>query len=137
MGYMDKKSSSELIFVVMGEPASKANQRRLVRLKNGRTMFIKSKKAFDYATNFDKDCMVLDDLFEGDLSVEMLIYYSTRRPDLDESLILDLMQGKIYKNDRQVKVKKIYWGLDKDNPRTVISISKLEEDFLPTKFKDL
>ena len=41
----------------------------------------------------------------------MLIYYSSRRPDLDESLILDLMQGVIYKNDRQVKQKNIYWGL--------------------------
>ena len=81
--------------------------------------------------------MVLDELLEGDLSVTMIIYYASRRPDLDESLVLDLLQGKIYLNDRQIKKKKIYWGLDKDNPRTVISISKLEEDFLPKELKDL
>ena len=28
--------------------------------------------------------------------VEMIVFYKTRRPDLDESLILDCMQGKIY-----------------------------------------
>ena len=137
MGYMDKKSSSELIFVVMGEPASKANQRRLVTSKSGKALFIKSKKALDYSKSFDTQCMVLDELLEGDLSVTMIIYYASRRPDLDESLVLDLLQGKIYLNDRQIKKKKIYWGLDKDNPRTVISISKLEEDFLPKELKDI
>ena len=137
MGYMDKKSSSELIFVVMGEPASKANQRRLVTSKSGKALFIKSKKALDYSTSFDTQCMVLDELLEGDRSVTMIIYYASRRPDLDESLVLDLLQGKIYLNDRQIKKKKIYWGLDKDNPRTVISISKLEEDFLPKELKDI
>ena len=137
MGYMDKKSSSELIFVVMGEPASKANQRRLVTSKSGKALFIKSKKALEYSKSFDTQCMVLDELLEGDLSVTMIIYYASRRPDLDESLVLDLLQGKIYLNDRQVKKKKIYWGLDKENPRTVISISKLEENFIPKKFKHL
>ena len=65
--------------------------------------------------------------FEEDVRVEMLIYYATRRPDLDESLILDCMQGPIYRNDRQVKQKMIYWGLDKTNPRTVIRVSAVEK----------
>ena len=47
--------------------------------------------------------------------------------DLDESLILDAMEGFIYKNDRQVKEKHIYWGLDKDNPRAEIEVSKIEK----------
>ena len=41
-----------------------------------------------------------------------------------ESLILDLLQGFAYENDRQVKEKHIYWGLDKENPRTQIKISE-------------
>jgi Holliday junction resolvase RusA-like endonuclease len=70
-------------------------------------------------------------MFEEDVKVEMLIYYTTRRPDLDESLILDLMQGLIYKNDRQVKSKAIYHGLDKQNPRTIIRVSALESGHIP------
>jgi len=61
----------------------------------------------------------------GDLKVTMTIHYASRRPDLDESLILDLMQDVFYVNDRQVKEKHIYWGLDKENPRTEIIIEAL------------
>tara|TARA_Y100000114_G_C11713340_1_gene304649 strand:- start:705 stop:1124 length:420 start_codon:yes stop_codon:yes gene_type:complete len=115
-----------VFFKVAGEPASKANQRKMVMFGK-KPAFIKSQKARDYEKSFESDCPQLDKLFEGDLEVEMKIYYSTRRPDLDESLILDCMQGKIYANDRQVKAKKIYWGLDKKNPRTVIRVTKLNE----------
>lgn len=62
----------------------------------------------------------------GDLSVTMKIYYASRRPDLDESLILDLMQGRIYANDRQVRERHTYWGLDKSNPRTEILVRTID-----------
>ena len=52
----------------------------------------------------------------------MTIYYASRRPDLDESLILDLLQDVAYTNDRQVKERHIYWGLDKANPRAEILV---------------
>jgi Holliday junction resolvase RusA-like endonuclease len=55
----------------------------------------------------------------------MRIFYASRRPDLDESLILDLLQDVAYVNDRQVKEKHIYWGLDKDNPRTEMLIEQI------------
>ena len=108
-------------FVVNGEPASKANSRMLVTIK-GRPAFIKSKKARDYLKEFSSQCPTLDPLLEGDLSVTMTIYYRTRRPDLDESVVLDAMQGKIYGNDRQVKEKHIYHGIDKENPRCEIMV---------------
>ena len=63
----------------------------------------------------------------GDLRFTARIFYATRRPDLDESLILDLLQGVIYKNDRQVKEKHVYWGLDPANPRTEIIVDKIED----------
>jgi Holliday junction resolvase RusA-like endonuclease len=44
---------------------------------------------------------------------------------LDESLILDLLQGLVYKNDRQVKERHTYWGLDPENPRAEIIIEQL------------
>jgi Holliday junction resolvase RusA-like endonuclease len=117
---------TKVSFVVLGEPASKANSRQLVRL-NGRPMFIKSKKARDYVDAFKLQCPKLSPLMEGDLSVSMTIYYASRRPDLDESVILDAMQDLIYINDRQVKEKHVYWGLDKDNPRAEIEVFKVSE----------
>jgi Holliday junction resolvase RusA-like endonuclease len=59
-----------------------------------------------------------------DVKVTMMIFYASRRPDLDESLILDLLQDVAYVNDRQVKEKHIYWGLDEENPRAEIIIEK-------------
>ena len=74
-------------FTTKGEPASKANSRRLVAIE---------------------------------------IYYASRRPDLDESLILDAMEKRIYKNDRQVNEKHIYWNLSKDDPYIKIKIAQID-----------
>ena len=112
--------------VIHGEPASKANSRQLVTIK-GRPAFIKSKKARDYVKTFNDQCPVWDELIEGDVEAKIKIYYATRRPDLDESVILDCLEGKVYKNDRQVKAKHIFWGLDKENPRAEIEVSPLEK----------
>jgi Holliday junction resolvase RusA-like endonuclease len=92
---------------------------------NGRPAFIKSPKARGYERDFRLQCKKLDPLMEGDLAVEITIHYATRRPDLDESLILDCMQGLIYENDRQVKEKHIFHRLDETNPRTEIRVKKL------------
>jgi Holliday junction resolvase RusA-like endonuclease len=113
-------------FTILGEPASKANSRKAVMFGK-RPAFIKSDKARNYVAAFEAQCPKLEVPFDTDVRVEMLIYYATRRPDLDESLILDCMQGPIYLNDRQVKQKMIYWGLDRANPRTVIRVSAVEE----------
>lgn len=126
----------EHIFQIDGEPASKANSRKIVMIK-GRPASIKSDKARAYAKQFLAQCEPLEEQFTGDVRVEMLIYYASRRPDLDESLILDLMQGVIYKNDRQVKQKNIYWGLDRDKPRTIIRVSPLESGDIPSYLRCL
>lgn len=130
-------------FVVYGEPASKANQRRLVKnKKTGKNMFIKSSKALSYEQDFALQCPQLDPPISEDVKVTMTIFYASRRPDLDESVILDCMQAKkekvphtkltkitrnnIYLNDRQVKHKDVRWGLDRENPRAEIKIELLE-----------
>tara|TARA_R110000824_G_scaffold357909_3_gene545461 strand:+ start:7130 stop:7588 length:459 start_codon:yes stop_codon:yes gene_type:complete len=113
------------IITILGEPASKANSRRLV-LMGGKPRFIKSKKALLYSRNFDLQCLVRKELFEEDLSIAIKIYYRTRRPDLDEALILDLLQGRVYKNDRSIKSKYVEHGLDKERSRSVIVISSLD-----------
>jgi Holliday junction resolvase RusA-like endonuclease len=111
---------------IFGEPASKANSRRVVRY-GGMSRLIKSKKALTYSDVFLQQCPVLPNLMEGDLRVTMHIYYASRRPDLDESLILDLMQGCVYLNDRQVKERHTYWHLDPDSPRSEILIESIPE----------
>ena len=120
----------DVTFTVYGEPASKANSRKMVLIK-GRPALIKSQKARDYVKTFDQQCPVLEVPTTEDVVVEMMIYYASRRPDLDESLILDCMQCRVYKNDRQVKQKFIYWGLDKENPRSVIRVRSCDKKKIP------
>ena len=113
-----------LSLIIYGEPASKSNSRRLVRF-GGMSRLIKSEKALSYSDAFKQQVANhTHEPFVGDVVVDMHIYYASRRPDLDESLILDLLQGVLYLNDRQVKEKHIYWGLDKENPRTEILVRK-------------
>ena len=78
-------------------------------------------------------------MLDGDIKATVKLYYSTRRPDLDESIVLDIMQAKfkgsgknrecvrrgVYLNDRQIKEKHIYHGIDKHNPRAEIEITVL------------
>lgn len=122
-------------FTILGEPASKANSRRLVKLKN-KPALIKSKKALDFEQsallqipNSAKQMLTCDICFKAH------IFYASRRPDLDESVIMDILQAKIpngnvirrgvYLNDRQIKEKHIFWGLDKTNPRVEVEITLL------------
>ena len=117
---------NSISLTILGQPYSKANSRRVVRY-GGMSRLIKSKKALSYSDVFLQQCPVLPVLMEGDLRVTMHIYYASRRPDLDESLILDLMQGCIYANDRQVKERHTYWHLDPESPRTEMIIEKIPE----------
>jgi Holliday junction resolvase RusA-like endonuclease len=112
---------------IFGEPASKANSRKMVYI-GGKPMFIKSDKALAYAKAFKQQCNVpASQKFSTDVVVTIRIWYASRRPDLDESLILDLLQDVLYENDRQVKEKHIYWmGVDKVNPRCEIDVSPRE-----------
>lgn len=117
-------------FTIEGQPASKSNTRQLVMIQ-GKPRMIKSKRALAYEKVFKQQCPVLDPLMEGDLFVEMTMYYGSRRPDMDETLILDLMQDRIYANDRQVKGRLTMWALDKDNPRIEVSVHSMDVGKVP------
>ena len=112
---------------VKGEPASKANSRRFVKIK-GRPYLIKSQKALDYIKSFEKQAEKLEELIECDVAAHITIHCKTRRPDLDESVILDCLQGVAYKNDRQVREKHIYWALDREEPRATVRLVAIEGD---------
>jgi Holliday junction resolvase RusA-like endonuclease len=113
-----------LSLIIFGEPASKANSRRVVKFGN-MSRLIKSQKALDYSEAFKQQCPPLAKLMSGDVRMTIWIYYASRRPDLDESLILDLLQGLVYLNDRQVKERHVFWGLDPDKPRTEMIIEQI------------
>lgn len=118
--------SMPLSFTVYGEPASKANSRRLVKFGT-RPALIKSAKALSYIEAFQLQCPKLASPIEDDVAVWIRIWYATRRPDLDESVILDAMQGLVIANDRQVRERHAYWSLDRIRPRCTIIISALGE----------
>ena len=113
---------------IEGEPASKANSRRLVSI-GGKPRVIKSEKALRYSKQFLLQCKKPEHWIIDDIEVSITIWYRTRRPDLDPSLIFDLLQkAEVIKNDRQIKVIHAYHKLDKENPRSHIQISILNEE---------
>lgn len=128
-------------FVIFGEPASKANSRQIVLIK-GQPKVIKSAKAREY----ERDAILqipaeAKVMYACPVRVTMTIYYASERPDLDESVVLDVLQAKtegsgkerkvlrrgVYFNDRQVRSKRIDHAIDRVNPRAVIAVEPLIE----------
>lgn len=96
---------------ILAEPASKANSRKLVTMKRGRgsarrkmPTLIKSAKArtFMYIAQLAARAAYKGKPLEGRLRVAVTICYTSLLPDLDESVVLDAMQGIVYVNDRQI-----------------------------------
>ena len=111
---------------IFGQTYSAKNNRMPVKFK-GRLCLRKSAPALNYERSFSLQCPNLgDDMLTGKLFTMMDIYYKTERPDLNDDLILDCMQGKIYKNDRQVRRRFLDHHIDKENPRTVILVGPIE-----------
>jgi len=126
-------------FVILGECASKANSRMITGRARGGS--IKSAKALAFekaaALQIPLSARVM---YPGPVRVIITIHYRTERPDLDESLILDALQARYSKggrrngtctrlgvvcNDRQVREKHIYHGIDRDNPRVSVTVESL------------
>jgi Holliday junction resolvase RusA-like endonuclease len=121
-----EKTTESWIQLIQGEPASKANSRRLVQI-GGKPRVIKSKKALDYCKNFEQQAKPPAEPIVGDVKLSVTIWYKTRRPDLDPSLIMDLLQKVgVIQNDRQIKEIHAFHALDKEDPRALVAIEKLE-----------
>jgi len=125
---VEKNVAHDWMQEITGEPASKSNSRRIVR-NHGHMRVIKSEKALNYRDNFLSQVKPPDVPIEGDVELEVVVWYKTRRPDLDISLIMDLLQeGLVIVNDRQIKVIKAYHQLDKLNPRSAIGLRRVSSD---------
>lgn len=146
----------KVAFTILGEAASKANSRQLVKFGN-RPALIKSEKAREYekaaAIQIPAAARVM---FDVPVRVTMKIYYASERPDLDESVILDVLQAKyerrkgrlrevaddefafgkgdqvliskgVYINDRLVREKHVFHSIDKANPRAEIEVEPIAQ----------
>jgi Holliday junction resolvase RusA-like endonuclease len=133
-----------IAFTILGEPASKANSRKLVTI-GGRPSTIKSEKARNYESDAVKQIPPRFRLqIAGPVRVTLRIFYASQRPDLDESVVLDVLQDRyktvgkgeqkrrelvqkgVYVNDRQVREKHVFHGIDRANPRTEVLVEPLE-----------
>lgn len=119
-------------FVVHGEPKSKANSRDMVWIKDRRTgrqriLFKKSDAALAYEREALKRIPLLNPLFLGKVRVTVRIFYASERPDLDPSLLFDCMQGRVIKNDRQIREQHLYHAIDREFPRAVVVVEALEQ----------
>ena len=135
-------------FTIYGEPASKANSRKIVTI-GGRPSSVKSEKALAY----ERDALrqippAARQQLQGPVAVTMRIFYASERPDLDESLILDILQDRykttkvgeinrrdlvqrgVYCNDRQVREKHIFHAIDRLRPRTELEVRPVQASLL-------
>ena len=129
-------------FTIIGELASKSNSRRIVNWGKHPSI-IKSDKALQYEYNSISQLKVqLGSLetFETYIKMDVDIYYSSKRPDLDVALLMDVMQRRIdkktgivifrgvYKNDRQIAICNSKKHIDRNNPRVVVRITELTKE---------
>ena len=114
---------------IEGELCSKSNSRRIVN--HGKyPRIIKSAKALAYEQSAllqIKAQYRARQPLKNSIILELHIYYASRRPDLDVSLIQDIFEhAGIYKNDRQVVEIHAYKYLDVKNPRLIARISETD-----------
>jgi len=114
-------------FTVYGQCYSLKNSKILTTQTGGRPRTIKHAKARQFEQDFL--LQVPSEVKQGitlDVSVTLRIYYPSRRQDLDEAIVLDLLQKSgVIANDRQVKEKHVFWGLDPENPRVEVQVETL------------
>jgi len=152
-----------IAFTILGEPASKANSRELATIgpKDARrTILRKSDKALSYEEDALRQIPPrARQRLEGPVRVTLRIWYASERPDLDESIVLDVLQDRwrkqltkperhtvdaegrhrmtpaetqrvlvqsgVYRNDRQVREKHVFHGIDRVNPRAEVEVVAL------------
>lgn len=143
---------------ILGEAASKANSREFAQFKqrDPETGELKTRmrlRKSDKALSYEADALrqippAARRRIEGPVRVTLRIYYATERPDLDESVVLDVLQDRyqsmptlpgengekkrvliqhgVYRNDRQVREKWVLHRIDRKNPRCEVLVEPLQ-----------
>ena len=85
-------------FTLYDQPASKANSRKIADVgpaDNLRRIFIKSKQALAFERYALRQVPpAARQRIEGLVRVTLRMWYASERPDLDESLVLDVLQDR-------------------------------------------
>lgn len=131
---------------ILGQPCSKANSRQIVTI-GGRPKPIKSEDALAYERDSLRQIPpAARQRLEGPVRVTLRLFYASERPDLDESIVLDVLQDRfarpgktsngervrelvqhgVYRNDRQVREKHVFHFIDRHNPRAEIEVEALQ-----------
>ena len=115
--------------LISGDLMSKSNS-RIMTHRNGSPRLIKKQKALEY---IDSSILQLKSqlrshrTFTEPVYLHIIVYYSSKRPDLDISLIQDILEKVgVYKNDRLVYEIKAYKKFDKNNPRCEIEVDLIK-----------
>jgi Holliday junction resolvase RusA-like endonuclease len=125
-----------IAFTILGQPCSKANSRQIVTI-GGRPKPIKSSEARAYERDAVRQIPPAARVrLDGPVRVTLRLFYASERPDLDESIVLDVMQDRkkdgellqagVYRNDRQVREKHVYHAIDRKNPRAEVIVEPLQ-----------
>lgn len=113
------------MYVIRGQIPSKSNCYKIVSL-NGRAGLAKQKCLKEYEKSFYIQCPERGRNVQGFFTLRAKVYYSSNRPDLDNSLkiLLDcLQQTGTIKNDRycvKIDIEKI---IDRKDPRVEYEVT--------------
>lgn len=130
-------------FVILGQPYNKSNSRELVK-RGEKPMLIKSSEALAWQASALKQIPPSARLrLEGPVKLTAVLTYPSMQPDLDESLLMDILQDQtksvtlgsvkqrvllqsgVYRNDRQIWQKDIRRAIDRHHPRAWVCIEDL------------
>lgn len=128
---------------ILGQPCSKSNRSQIVRLGD-RVSIGKSAEAKRYIRDALRQIPpAARQRLAVPVRMTIRIWYASERPDMDESQILDvlqdqwkrdkvtgervLLQAGVYRDDRQVRERHVYHGIDRTNPRAEIEIEPIVE----------
>jgi hypothetical protein len=127
-------------FTIPGEPAAKGNSREIVMI-GGRPRLRKCDKALAFEALAGMYVPKTEKPYDGDVAVIVRVFYASRRPDVDASLVYDALQNKktaagigpdgkrrwlienrLIENDRQVRLKIESGFIDRDRPRVEVAV---------------
>lgn len=105
--------------IIYGQPPSKSNAYRIITIR-GHGSLAKTAATKKYEESFFMQCGLRNANIDKRFKLDMDVYFSSDRPDLDNSakVVLDMLQScKVIKNDRlcaEIHARKL---IDKENPR--------------------
>lgn len=86
----------------------------------------RSREYVDYLARVEVALAAQDtEILEGEVSVKAIVVFADRRRDLDGAIkvLLDVLQGVCYSNDKQIAHLELFRAIDSANPRTEVMVT--------------